>query len=352
MEDARAFVADSAAVYAFIGRFFAGLRDAGAEHVVVSPGSRSTPLAVAARQIDGLRIWLELDERAAAFFALGLAKESGRPSILVCTSGTAAANYYPAIIEAHYSRIPLIVATADRPPELREWGVGQTIDQVGLYANYPRWCVDVPIPEAGRNARRYASQLAARAFETATASPAGAVHLNWPLREPLAPPAGALDEIRITSSGERPGPRFSHAQVAARPEDVNALAELARRHERGVLCCGPGRMSPALRSAIAAFSDAAGWPVLSDPTSNLRSEVEPGRAPMIDHADVLLRTPEFAGRMRPEVVVRLGETPVSKAQRIWIEQSDPAEVLWLDEGGQWGEPSHLATRVIRGAASS
>ena len=352
MEEARAFVADSGAVYAFIGRFFAGLRDAGVHHVVISPGSRSTPLAVAARQIDGLRIWLELDERAAAFFALGLAKESGRPAVLVCTSGTAAANYYPAIIEAHYSRIPLVVASADRPPELREWGAGQTIDQVGLYANYPRWSVDVPIPEAGRNARRYAGQLAARAFETSTASPAGAVHLNWPLREPLAPPAGALEAIRVASSGERAVPHFSHAEVTARPEDVNTLAQLAQRHERGVICCGPGRMSPALRGAITAFSDAAGWPVLSDPTSNLRSEVEPGRAPMIDHADVLMRTPEFTERMRPEVVIRLGETPVSKAQRLWIEQSDPVEVIWLDEGGQWGEPSHIATRVIRGGASS
>jgi 2-succinyl-5-enolpyruvyl-6-hydroxy-3-cyclohexene-1-carboxylate synthase len=349
---AATLVADPAGVYAFIGRFFRSLMAAGVEHVVISPGSRSTPLAVSARQIEGLRIWVELDERAAAFFALGLAKESGRPAVLVCTSGTAAANYLPAIIEAHYSRIPMIVATADRPPELRDWGAGQTIEQVGLYGNYPRWSVEVPVPQGGLDAGRYASQLAARAVETATASPAGVVHLNWPLREPLAPPEGALEEIRAESGVERSGSSFGHGQLSADPEDVRMLAALARRYERGVLCCGPMRMTPALRGAITAFSHQAGWPVLTDPTSDLRSEVDSRLGPLLDAGDVLTRSEDFAQKMRPDVVIRLGETPVSKAQRLWIEDSDPAEVIWLEEGGQWGEPSRLATRVIRGASCS
>jgi 2-succinyl-5-enolpyruvyl-6-hydroxy-3-cyclohexene-1-carboxylate synthase len=347
-----AFKADPTGVYRFIGRFFRGLRSAGTQHIVISPGSRSTPLAVTARQIDGLRTWVELDERAAAFFALGLAKESRRPAVLVCTSGTAAANYLPAIIEAHYSRIPMIVATSDRPPELRDWGAGQTIEQVGLYGKYPRWSVEVPVPEDGVDATRYAGQLAARAFERASASPAGAVHLNWPLREPLAPSPGVLEEIREESPNENRGPRFSHAQRSADPDDVRWLAALARQYERGVLCCGPMEMTPALRAAINAFSDHAGWPVLADPSSNLRSEVESGRAPVLDAGDAFLRSAKFCESMRPEVILRLGETPVSKAQRLWIEGAEPAEVIWLDEGGQWGEPSCLATRVIRGAASS
>ena len=144
-----AFEADPEAVYAYVGAFFAGARDAGVEHIVVSPGSRSTPLTISARHTDGLRTWVELDERAAAFFALGLAKASGKPAILVCTSGTAAANYLPAVVEAHYSRVPMLVATTDRPPELRDWGVGQTIEQSGLYGGYVRWESEVPVPAAG-----------------------------------------------------------------------------------------------------------------------------------------------------------------------------------------------------------
>jgi len=354
-EGAEAFTADPDAVYAFVGCFFEALRSSGVEHVVVSPGSRSTPLAVVAQRTPGLRTWLELDERAAAFFALGLAKASGRAALLVCTSGTAAANYLPAIVEAHYSRVPLLVATADRPPELRDWGAGQTIDQLDLYGRYPRWAVEVPIPEAGERARRYAVQLAGRAVDTATRVPAGVVHLNWPLREPLAPRPGALAAISSASTtplSPLSRPRYTRARSVADRADVLELVDLARTRERGVLCCGPMDCDPALRRAIADFSSAAGWPVLADPASNLRSEVAPGRAPLIDRGDVLTRTQAFRERMKPEVVLRIGDTPVSKAQRLWIESAEPASIYWLDEGGQWGEPSHRVTRVIHGGAAS
>ncbi|MCR9094082.1 MAG: 2-succinyl-5-enolpyruvyl-6-hydroxy-3-cyclohexene-1-carboxylic-acid synthase [bacterium] len=349
---ASAFVADPAAVYAYVGAFFHGVRAAGVEHVVVSPGSRSTPLTISARHTPGLRTWVELDERAAAFFALGLAKASGRPAVLVCTSGTAAANYLPAIVEAHYSRVPMIVATTDRPPELRDWGAGQTIEQNGLYGGYTRWASEVPIPEAGEASLRHAGQLAGRAFDEATSTPAGAVHLNWPLREPLPPPEGELEEILAASAAELRVPRFSAARAIPAREDIDVLAGLAEAHERGVILVGPRDDDPALADAIAAFGTASGWPVLADPAANLRAGREPGRAPILDAGDLLLRDGPFREARVPEVVVRVGDPPVSKPQRLWIEAAEPREVLWLDEGGQWGEPSHRATRVVRGGAAA
>lgn len=346
-----AFLADPEAVYRFTGTFFESLRLSGVAHVVISPGSRSTPLSITARHTPGLRTWIELDERAAGFFALGLAKASGRPAVLVCTSGTAAANYLPAVVEAHYSRVPMIVATTDRPAELRDWGAGQTIDQVGLFGGYARWASELPVPEAGEDALRFANQVAARAVEEAVGKPSGAVHLNWPLREPLPPPVGKLSEILNSVQRSRVVPEFSHAREIPRGEDVSELAALARNNERGVISVGPMQPSPGLRDAIVGFAEASGWPVLCDPASNLRAGDGSQSALLLDVADILTRPGRFSERYRPEVVVRLGEPSVSKPQRLWIEAAEPQHVWWLDEGGQWGEPSRLATRVVRGGAA-
>jgi 2-succinyl-5-enolpyruvyl-6-hydroxy-3-cyclohexene-1-carboxylate synthase len=346
-----AYVADPNEVYAFVGRFFESLCAAGARHVVISPGSRSTPLSIAADRTSGLRTWIGLDERAAGFFALGLAKATRHPAVLICTSGTAAANYLPAIVEAHYSRVPLIVLTADRPPELRDWGVGQTIEQVGLYGHYPRWSIEVPVPAGGDDAIRYAGQLAARAVETARGTPAGVVHLNWPLREPLAPIADSVATATEATSTEE-GIRFTRARLCADPADIRELVSLVRSRERGVILCGPMDPEPEFMNAIAEFASAAGWPVFADPTSQLRSAGTQPSAPILDMGDALARSPGFAEKFRPDFVLRIGDAPVSKAQRLWIEEVEPLSVWWLDEGGQWGEPSHRATRVVRGGGES
>lgn len=369
-----AFRADPDAVYRYVARFFEAAADAGVEHVVVSPGSRSTPLAIASELSGRLRTWIQLDERAAGFFALGLAKASGRPAILVCTSGTAAANYLPAIVEAHHARVPLIVATADRPSELRDFGAGQTIDQTGLYGPHPRWRVEVPIPEAGPEALQHAALLAARAVEQAGARPAGAVHLNWPLREPLAPTPTALAALRagrgkasdgvgdhrpIVASGDPAiesasgrGLRFSRAEPTADARDVEELAALVARSPRGVVCAGPMAPDDRLAAAIARFASRAGWPLLADPGASLRGGPWVDDSLVLASGDLLARAPGFAADHRPEVVVRIGDPPVSKAQRLWLEAAKPAAVWWLEEGGQWGEPSRQATRVVRGGAAS
>lgn len=347
------FEADPEAVYAYTGQFFAALAAAGVEHVVVSPGSRSTPLAISAERCPGLRTWIELDERSAGFFALGLGCASGRPAALVCTSGTAAANYLPAVVEAHHARVPLLVLTADRPSELRDFGAGQTIEQAGLYGRHPRWAVEVPIPEAGDGPLRHAAILAARAVERASASPAGAVHLNWPLREPLAPPpngAGARVEREANRSGQTL--RFTRAEPVAAEADVEELVALALGSERGVICAGPIDADARLAAALARFAARAGWPLFADPASQLRCGSWSAQAPVMDAGDLLARAPGFAAAHAPEAVIRIGDAPVSKAQRLWLERSVPKAVWWLDEGGQWGEPSRQATRTIVGGAAS
>jgi len=347
-----AFRANPVAVYAFVDRFFEALAIAGVEHVCISPGSRSTPLAIAAEQSPGLRTFVGLDERASSYFALGIAKATRRPVAVLCTSGTAAANYLPAVVEAHYARVPLIVLTADRPPELRDWGAGQTIEQPGLFGRYPRWTAEVPIASEGEDGLRYASGLAARAADEALGAPSGPVHLNWPFREPLAPPPSRSAVGEVSETTARNAPSFSHADRSAREEDITLLSSLVRDCERGVICCGPMDSDAELVRALGDFAAASGWPILADPASQLRGDRDGVRAPILSMGDAILRAPAFVAAMRPDVVLRIGETPVSKAQRLWIEASEPDHVWWIDEGLSWGEPSHRATHVIRGGGAS
>ncbi len=171
----------------YIANFVNQLYVSGVRNVVISPGSRSTPLSLTFAEYDRFQLWVDIDERSAAFFALGMAKETREPVVLVCTSGTAAANYYPAIIEAHYSRIPLIVLTADRPHELRDVGAPQTINQLKIFGDYPKWFHEMALPSATVEMLRYARNQAKRAIQTALRPNCGVVHLNFPLREPLVP---------------------------------------------------------------------------------------------------------------------------------------------------------------------
>src|SRR5579883_432300 len=174
-------------LYAYTGAFVDELRRAGIRHAVVCPGSRSTPLALSLAQQSGVRVWMHVDERSAGFFALGMAKRLQEPVALLCTSGTAAANFYPAVIEAHLTHVPLLVLTADRPHELRENGAPQAIDQNRLYGAHIKWYLEAALPEATNSALRYIRTLANRSTALTQAVPAGPVHLNLPFREPLIP---------------------------------------------------------------------------------------------------------------------------------------------------------------------
>ncbi|MFO1393019.1 MAG: 2-succinyl-5-enolpyruvyl-6-hydroxy-3-cyclohexene-1-carboxylic-acid synthase [Steroidobacteraceae bacterium] len=316
----------------------------------VCPGSRSTPLALAIAESRGLPHWVHVDERSAAFHALGYARATDRPVALVCTSGTAGANFLPAVAEAFHSRAPLVVLTADRPPELRAWGAAQTMEQRTLFAAFTRWNEEAPCPSERGGELAYARALARRALHEATGPAPGPVHLNLPFREPLLPASVAVAEI----SKPRPEPRAAasrdpraatDAAGAVAAETLNAVAELANV-ERGVLVLGPDRWDPDLAGAVHALAATLGWPVLADPASGVRTGPMTSSS-VIHGADLLLRDASTAARLRPDLVVRCGALPTSKAIGEWIARHEAAEFCLVDPAGGFRDPQHRANRSLR-----
>jgi 2-succinyl-5-enolpyruvyl-6-hydroxy-3-cyclohexene-1-carboxylate synthase len=311
------------------------LARAGVTDACLAPGSRSAPVALALAEHPGIAVHVHLDERSAAFFALGAAKRSGRPVVVLCTSGTAAANFHPAVLEADHARAPLLVLTADRPPELRGTGANQAADQLKLYGPAVRWFCEVGAPADDPAAGRYWRSLASRAWAEATGPPAGPVHLNLAFAEPLVP-LDPADEAEA-AEGRPDGAPWTAAPPGARsaaPEDVSALAEAVRSNPRGLLVAGWGVDLDPL--AVDAFAAASGWPVLADPLSGAR------RGPAAVSAyDGLLRAPEFAAGHRPQLVARVGGAPTSKALTAWLDPSAP-QVL-VDPGAGWMDPGRSAS---------
>jgi len=341
--------------HAFTAAFFEELARAGVRNVCLCPGSRSTPLAVATAQQPALRCWTHIDERSAAFFALGLAKASREAVALVCTSGTAAANFLPAVVEAHYAGVPLLLLTADRPPELRDRGAGQTIDQLHLYGRHVRWFAEVALPSADGETLRYARALASRAVGIAKRRPAGPVHLNLPFRKPLeprptpgdvAPDLRILDPLAAVGRGEEPFTDVIEALAVAPPAAVAGVAELVRAHPRGVIACGPIDADPALAAAVSGLASRSGWPVLAEPTAQLRRGPHTEHAAIVATSDLFLRDESFAADHAPDVVLRIGATPTSAVQRRWIERHTPPHLLLIDPEHAWNDPSQLASRVL------
>ena len=332
--------ADPTAVAAMTLALVRELVAGGVQHCVLSPGSRSAPLALAALRCEplGLRLHPLVDERSAAFFALGIAKASARPALLICTSGTAAANYLPAVVEAHYSGAPLIVLTADRPPELRDCDAGQTIDQVRLYGSHVRWFHELPLPEPGAAAERLARSAAQRALASACGASPGPVHLNWPLREPLTPPREFAPAEPIAS-----GRAARAALPSPARSEIEGLAALARREPHGVIIAGPLPVESELAGAVARFAEASGWPVLADAASQLRFGPHAARAPFAAAYELTLREGAFARAHPPRAVLRLGSAPTSKALRLWLEASTPSDTWLIDPAARWSDASRLAT---------
>ena len=337
---------------AFAEAFFDELTRAGLRHVCICPGSRSAPLAIAAGGHEGLCSWSHVDERSAAFFALGLAKATREPVALVCTSGTAAANFHPAVVEAHHARVPLLVLTADRPPELRGWGAGQTIDQIGLYGSAVRWFVEAPLPEASDAGLRHARALACRAVASATGTPAGPAHLNLPFRDPLDPRrvqgdvASSLPERAAEGRGLLPYTSAARAESIPSPELTARLAERLRASERGVITCGP-LDRPDAADSIAGLAATLGWPLLAEPTSQLRRGPWVTGGHIVASSDLFLRDDRTTARLAPDCVLRFGDTPTSKFLRLWLERHRPEDLVVVDPDGIWHDPSHLASAVIQ-----
>jgi 2-succinyl-5-enolpyruvyl-6-hydroxy-3-cyclohexene-1-carboxylate synthase len=313
----------------------------GVVDAVTSPGSRSTPLVLALVRDGRLRCTSQIDERAGGFYALGLAKATRRPVVLACTSGTAAAEYLPAVVEAHEAGVPLLVLTADRPPELREVGAGQAIDQLAIYGRAPRWFFDVGTGhEATPERTRWMRSLACRAVWAAVGPRSGPVHLNWPLREPLVPPADL---------GEGPAPgRADGRPWLDRPEAIPAssaaalIAALAGA-ERPVVVAGRAERDAALPDAVVAFAAALGAPLLADPLSGAR-----GGPAAIAHYDALLRVADFAAAHRPDAVVRVGDLPTSKPLRQWLAALPDATQVAFAPEGVWHDPDGVLSALLDG----
>ena len=314
----------------------------GVREACTSPGSRSAPLVLSLVRDTRLRSTSHLDERSGAFFALGLAKASGRPVALACTSGTAAANYAPAVIEAYEARVPLLVLTADRPPELRELGAGQTIDQVKLYGSAAKWFVQVDDHAATPERVRWLRQLACRAYWTALEGRPGPVHLNFSLREPLVHHGPLPDEEPGGRAGGRPWVTRPRRTAALDPALLDGLADELERRPRAIVVAGRAERDPRLGGALAAFAERAGFPLLAEPTSGARRG--PGA---IAHYDALLRDPAWGAARAPELVLRAGDLPTSKPLRQWLHGLGPETLqIAFDPEGAWQDPGGAVATLL------
>lgn len=319
--------------------------------VCLAPGSRSTPLALAFAANPAISMYRHLDERSAAFFALGLALTSGTPVALVCTSGTAAANFHPAIIEAYYSRIPLLVLTADRPAELRYSGANQTIDQVKMYGDHVRWAVDAPTPQADAPAvvLRYMRTLAARAYAIASGIAPGPVHINFPFRKPLEPEPAANGEHpapRVSKSPSIPYTTITRGKLQPGEEQVAAVTDLIAAHPQGLILCGPDRPTPHFGAAVAALAQRCGYPILADALSNVR------HGPHVSHGQVAGSYHTWLARLReefprPTLVLRFGAVATSGVLAAYLNGVSPPHHWHIREDGEWADDLHLTHTFLQ-----
>jgi 2-succinyl-5-enolpyruvyl-6-hydroxy-3-cyclohexene-1-carboxylate synthase len=334
---------------ALASAFAEELARSGLRHAVLSPGSRSTPLAVALWRQPEIEVTVILDERSAAFFALGAAQATGTPVAMLCTSGTAAANFHPAICEADESAVPLIALTADRPPELRGIGAGQTIDQVKLFGSAVRWFCEVGTHGADDEGLLHYRAVACRAIAAARglARP-GPVHLNLPWREPLAPipvegSVTASDPLGLEGRDSRP--LTAATTIDLKPSEflLEEVAKHISKAHRGVIIAGR-QLDPALRGPLARLARVSGFPILAEPTSQLRCGPH-DRSHVVSAYDLLLRDRSFAEQVRPDLVLRFGEMPTSKPLRSWLTRSG-AEQIVVDPCGGWNEPTRRADAIL------
>ena len=310
----------------------------GVVSAVVAPGSRSAPLALALHAHPDVTVHVEIDERSAGFLALGIAKVSGVPAPVVCTSGTATTNLHPAVVEAHHARTPLLVLTADRPPELRDTGANQTIAQDRLYGGALRWRTELGVAERRPGAVGYWRSVTARALAEACGRPAGPVHVNVPLRAPLAPDGdtGWIEALDGRAGGL---PWTVRSDDLAMPTAtlVNDLVALVGDTQRGALVLGDVAVD---EMAVAGFAAVSGWPVLADPHSNARTGDH-----VISTADLLLADEGFAGAHLPEVAVVVGRPVLARSVRRWLDAV--ADQVLIDADGAWLDPGRRIGRILQ-----
>ncbi len=334
-------MSDAALLRAFVEELVAaGVRDA-----VICPGSRSTPLALALRSADGIRVRVLLDERSAGFFAIGIARTARRPVVLLATSGTATVEFAPAVVEASLSRVPLVVLTSDRPVELRDRGAPQTIDQVHLYGRAAKWYTELPLADGAPITLAHVRSVVGRAVATAIAGPAGPVQLNVPFREPLLP------DGPLAAVGDSPTGPFAASVAGRRSLDGEALDRLVPRLApvsggeglRGLIVAGPDD-DPRLPAALWHLADATGFPILADPLSGLRTGPH-DRMMVIAHGDQLCRPGPWIDAHLPDIVVRTGAMPTSKPIAELLARACP-DLIILDGDAGWRESALVPATFI------
>ena len=322
----------------------AALADAGLQAVCIAPGSRSTPLALAFDAHPEIETFLHLDERCASFFALGLAQASGRPVALVCTSGTAALEFHAAVVEAHMAGVPLLLLTADRPPELRHSGANQTIDQVKMYGDHLLWAVDAALPEQAPPdvALRNLRTLAARSFAAADGLRKGPVHINIPFRKPLEPPAPYRPRFK---SGR--GTSIQHGTIVPTTAQLDEMAALISAHEHGWIVCGPwaGLPPSSMVEAVAELSRRTAYPIFADPLSGLRFGPHTESAPVVGSYESFLQHPtDFDA---PQVIIRFGALPTSKYLNDYLQHAAPPYQIHVRSSGVWADDSHRLRYLLQ-----
>jgi 2-succinyl-5-enolpyruvyl-6-hydroxy-3-cyclohexene-1-carboxylate synthase len=343
------------------------LARAGLKAVCIAPGSRSTPLTLAFARHGGIRIYTHLDERSAGFFALGLALASDEPVALVCTSGTAAANFFPAIVEAHMSRVPLLVITADRPPELRFSGANQTIDQIKMYGDYALWSVDAPLPEANPAALTIRSlrTLANRAYAKANGIHKGVVHINMPFRKPLEPIPVAGDAVEIPKGAEaraddgtlqyQPWTYFSPPLIDLSfpepQEPASWLEGVILQNGKGLIICGPHCPGDPFNAYVKCFAQKVGYPILADAVSNVRFDngyamAGEGFENIAGGYDTFL-SPRPGLFDNPEVILRFGSLPTSQALNSYLSKVQPRYDIQIAHSGEWSDDNHSTSIYIQ-----
>ena len=328
------------------------LARAGLKTACIAPGSRSTPLTVAFANHPDIIVYSLLDERGAAFFALGSALATGHPAALVCTSGTATANFYPAIIEADSASVPLLVLTTDRPHELRHSGANQTVDQVKLYGDHVRWFVDAALPETGATPLRSLRTLANRALAATMGLPPGPVHLNFPFRKPLEP-APDPDSVPDPSSNNArlDGSPFTHISrgvVAPTDDQIHDLLQAVTSARRGLIICGPRCPGGDFPAVVTTLAQRIGFPIFADALSGVRfgPHTAAAAATIFSGYETFLQNDVTAGWESPDLILRFGAMPISKMLGQYIAANAASRHIQVSHTGVWQDDTHTTSDFV------
>ena len=323
-----------------------GMVESGLQHVVISPGSRSTPLVLACSCHPDLKTWIQIDERCAAFFAVGLARETELPVALICTSGSAPAHWLPAVIEANHNPVPLILLTANRPPELWGWGENQTIDQRQLFSGQTRSFYQLPLPENDPKLFRYTKQLGQRTFSESCWPIPGPVHLDIPFREPLVP--AEFSSVADKLNEENKVSVLSSDFPIVTPNETQ-LEELTKQISagKGVIVAGPETTKINYADELVSLANKLGVPILADPLSGLRFG-QHNMQHIITSYDAFLRNTDFVSAHQPDWIFRLGAMPVSKSLQQYMTTCSNARHILIDPCSRWQDPQHQTTERVIG----